>query len=149
MRSSRFFYLEQNPPTPHTVPVKKSTLWILTGVGVVVIAGGTWYAVAQSRTPGPLDGFAQCLKEKKVTFYGAFWCPHCQNQKKLFGKSAKYLPYVECSTADSQKQLPVCKDKKIEGYPTWEFADGSRESRELTLQDLAGRSGCTLPAGSG
>lgn len=95
--------------------------------------------------PGKLDGFAQCLKDKGATFYGAFWCPHCQNQKKLFGSSAKLLPYVECSTPSGQSQTQICKDKNIEGYPTWEFADASRESGELSLTRLAEKTGCTLP----
>ncbi len=99
-----------------------------------------WY-----RTPGRYDDFAACLKEKNAIFYGAFWCPHCRTQKSLFGKSAKRLPYVECSTADGRQQTAICKEKKIEGYPTWEFADGSRESGELPLRRLAEKTGCVLP----
>ncbi|MBI2120980.1 MAG: hypothetical protein HYT94_05150 [Parcubacteria group bacterium] len=95
--------------------------------------------------PGKLDAFAQCLTDKGVKFYGAFWCPHCQAQKKLFGSSEKLLPYVECSTPDAQSQTAVCKEKKIEGYPTWEFADGSRESGEVTLEQLSEKSSCPLP----
>lgn len=95
--------------------------------------------------PGKYDAFATCLKEKGATFYGAFWCPHCQSQKKLFGSSVKLLPYVECSTADASGQLQVCKDKKIDGYPTWEFADGSRLNGEIPLQQLADKTSCTLP----
>ncbi len=95
--------------------------------------------------PGKYDAFATCLKDKGATFYGAFWCPHCQATKKLFGSSAKLLPYVECSTADGTGQLQICKDKKIEGYPTWEFADGSRLTGETTLQQLADKTACVLP----
>jgi hypothetical protein len=118
-------------------------LWI--GIAALAVAAGIAYAVTSSREPGQLDGFAMCLKDKAVTFYGAFWCSHCQNQKRLFGKSAKLLPYVECSTPDGRGQLSACTEKKIEGYPTWEFADGSRESGEVTLERLAEKSGCTLP----
>jgi thiol-disulfide isomerase/thioredoxin len=95
--------------------------------------------------PGPYDAFSQCLKEKGAVFYGAFWCPHCQNQKKVFGKSAKFLPYVECSTPDGRGQIALCQQKKIDGYPTWEFADGSREIGEVSLQKLAEKTGCALP----
>ncbi len=116
--------------------------WIIGGGVLVVIIG---LLVAANTGPGKLDGFAQCLKKKGVTFYGAFWCPHCQNQKTLFGKSQKYLPYVECSTPDAKDQLPICKQKKVDGYPTWEFPDGSRESGEVALQTLADKSGCALP----
>jgi len=119
-------------------------LIILIIVGVLVVGGiGLWiYSASQ---PGKYDTFAQCLKDKGAVFYGAFWCPHCQNQKAMFGKSAKLLPYVECSTADGRSQLQICKDKNIEGYPTWEFADGSRESGEVSLSRLSEKTGCQLP----
>jgi len=36
----------------------------------------------------------------------------------------------------------------IEGYPTWEFPDGSRQSGEVPFSQLSERSGCPLPAGN-
>ena len=57
----------------------------------------------------------------------------------------KKLPYVECQTQD-QKQTKVCTDAKIEGYPTWIFADGSRLSGEIDLATLSKKTNCTLPA---
>ena len=118
---------------------------ILFFLGGIVITVGIYALALSESKPSPLDDFARCLKDKRATFYGAFWCPHCQNQKKLFGKSAKFLPYVECSTADGKGQLPACAEKKIEGYPTWEFADASRESGEVALDKLAEKTGCVLP----
>lgn len=109
---------------------------------VVLFVGGSFFL---SSRPGVYDGFAQCLKDKGVTFYGAFWCPHCQSQKALFGRSVSLLPYVECSTPDGKDQLQQCKDKQIQSYPTWEFADGSRVNGELTLQQLAEKTQCPLP----
>ncbi|MDO8594206.1 MAG: hypothetical protein Q7R93_01685 [bacterium] len=114
-------------------------------ITLAVIAGIVGFTYYQQTAPGKLDGFATCLKEKSATFYGAFWCPHCQAQKKLFGRSQKLLPYVECSTPNTKGQLQVCIDKKIEGYPTWEFADGSRESKEFSLEQLAEKTSCELP----
>lgn len=115
----------------------------------ILILGTIGAVLLQSNStpagPGKYDAFATCLKEKGATFYGAFWCPHCQSQKKLFGSSVKLLPYVECSTADASGQLQVCTDKKIDGYPTWEFADGSRLNGEIPLQQLADKTSCTLP----
>ena len=99
--------------------------------------------------PGKYDAFATCLKDKGTTFYGAFWCPHCQAQKKLFGISAKLLPYVECSTADGQHQTQICNDNKIESYPTWILSDGTRIPTEntagVTLETLAAKTSCELP----
>lgn len=121
--------------------MKKYTSWIVTGLSVLIIlAGMIWY----SSQPGKYDEFALCIKESGATFFGAYWCPHCQEQKALFGKSAKNLPYVECSTLNGQGQMEVCKQKNIEGYPTWEFKDGTRKSGKLSLEDLASFTGCPL-----
>jgi len=68
-----------------------------------------------------------------------------QSEKKLFGVSQKLLPYVECSTPDGQDQTQICKDKKIESYPTWIFADGTSLNGEITLQQLADKTSCVLP----
>lgn len=98
--------------------------------------------------PGNLDEFAQCLDESGAKFYGAFWCPHCQAQKRLFGRSVERLPYVECSTPDGNAQLQECIDAEVESYPTWEFSDGSRLTGERTLQELAAKTSCELPSDS-
>ncbi len=122
--------------------LRSKIILILLGLAAV---GGIALAVHYNNTPGTLDEFTRCLKEKGATFYGAFWCPHCQKEKAMFGKSARLLPYVECSTADGNGQLQVCQDKKISGYPTWEFTDGSRETGETSLQVLSEKTNCQLP----
>ena len=90
----------------------------------VLIIGAVIYSGNNSKIPGKLDDFATCLTDSGAKFYGAFWCPHCAEQKKLFGSSVKKLPYVECSTLDTNGQTPVCIDNQIESYPTWQFAKG-------------------------
>lgn len=125
---------------------------IKTKIIFIIIAGalllGAWFYfnLKSESVSSKLDGFAQCLKDKGAVFYGAFWCPHCQNQKKMFGTSQKYLPYVECSTPDGKIQLQICKDKNVSGYPTWDFADGERKTGEISLTDLSEKTGCPLPA---
>ncbi|MBI2612457.1 hypothetical protein HYW59_01430 [Candidatus Kaiserbacteria bacterium] len=116
--------------------------WI---VVVILIVAALGAALFLKTGPSNLDSFAQCLKDKGAIFYGAFWCPHCQNTKRMFGSSEKLLPYVECSTPDGKAQLQACIDKEIKSYPTWEFADGSRLTGERTLQELADKTGCALP----
>lgn len=120
-------------------------IYIFGGVIVVLLAlmgGWTFY---HSSLPGKLDGFAQCITEKGATFYGAFWCPHCQNQKKMFGNSMEYIKYVECSTPDGRGQLSVCTDLGVQSYPTWIFADGTKETGELSVEKLAEKTDCTIP----
>ena len=122
--------------------IKKILPWILV---IIVVVAGIWSVARYANKPGPLDGFATCLSNSGAKFYGAFWCPHCAAQKKLFGKSVSLLPYVECSTPDGKEQTDVCKEKGIEGYPTWIFADGSKLTGEIPLADLASKTSCTLP----
>ncbi len=113
---------------------------------VVIIVAGMGAAIFARTAPSKLDPFAQCLKDRGVVFYGAFWCPHCQATKKMFGSSARLLPYVECSTADGQGQTQICIDKKIENYPTWTFPNSTTTlTGEHTLQELSTASGCPLP----
>ena len=105
---------------------RKSKFIIFIIIVIVVIGGIGLYSGSK---PGKLDDFAKTLGQKGVKFYGAFWCSHCQAQKKEFGSSKKYLPYVECSSTDNtQKQ--VCLDAKIEGYPTWTFENGIKINSE-------------------
>lgn len=124
----------------------------LAGIGIVLvlvllaISYGTQSYTAS--LPGKYDGLAVCLEEKGAMFYGTFWCKYCQEQKKLFGNSAKLLPYTECSTPDGQGQLQVCKDLDIQGYPTWIFADGTRKNEVMTPASLATATGCSLDSTS-
>ncbi len=121
--------------------IKKIIPWT---IGVIVIGGFVSLLVVQAQKPGKYDNLAQCLNDKGAKFYGAFWCPHCQATKAMFGKSAKLLPYIECSTADGKSQLPICADKDIKGYPTWIFADESRLSGEQTIQALSEKTNCPI-----
>ncbi len=125
--------------TQQTIFFTVIIILVLGAVGTFIVRGSGSSATVN------YDAFATCLKDKGATFYGAFWCPHCQAQKKEFGSSAKLLPYVECSTADGGDQTQICKDKKIEGYPTWIFADGSQLTGEIKMEDLATKTSCVLP----
>ncbi len=116
---------------------------------VVVIIGGLILLRNTSSTESatktsPYDAFAECISNAGATFYGAYWCPHCQAQKKLFQNSKK-LPYVECSTPNGQGQTQQCIDAEITGYPTWVFKDGSREDGELSFEKLAEKTSCPMP----
>lgn len=110
------------------------------GVVIVLLLAAMWYGSHPKSAYGDLDGFAQCIASKGITMYGAYWCPHCQDQKKLFGDSFKYVPYVECT-----EETDKCLAANIEGYPTWIFPDGSKVAGLQSLEELASKSGCELP----
>lgn len=119
---------------------------ITIGAIVLLIAGGAMYLSSTGpKGPSELDGFAQCLKDNGATFYGAFWCPHCKDQKAMFGSAQSKLPYVECSTADGNSQTPECRAKGIQSYPTWVFSDGATSTGTLELALLSEKTGCVLP----
>ena len=117
---------------------------------VVLIVGLIFMRNHAGKTIAPenmtaIDTFNQCLGDAGAKMYGAYWCPHCQAQKKLLGNSKK-IPYVECSTPDQKGQTPICIEKKIQGYPTWIFADGSIGDGEQTLEELSKKTSCALPS---
>jgi thiol-disulfide isomerase/thioredoxin len=121
---------------------KNKVIWSILGLA---FAGLVVWLILTPGKPGKLDAFATCIKDSGATFYGAFWCPHCQATKALFGSSQKFLPYVECSTPDGQSQNETCNKAEVKSYPTWQFADGSRLVGEQTLAILAEKTQCQLP----
>ena len=112
-------------------------------LAVLVVAG---LLISQRVIPGKLDAFAAWLEDKGATYYGAYWCPNCEKQNRMFGNSKKHLPYVECAIRGVQsEQTAECKEAKIEAYPTWEFTGGERVTGVQQLDFLAEKTGCTLP----
>ena len=113
---------------------------------IIGIGAARHFRETMPATPNELDSLAQCIKDSGATFYGAFWCPHCQDQKSKFGSSAQYLPYHECSTPDGQSQLADCTDIGIKSYPTWILKDGTELDGVQTPEALAKATNCVLPA---
>lgn len=95
---------------------------------------------------GPAEiALAQHLADTGAIFYGAWWCPHCQEQKQLFGQqAAQIINYVECSLPDGQGQTQTCQEAEVTGYPTWEI-NGERFSGRQSLEDLAQLTGYEGP----
>lgn len=121
---------------------KSKLIWTILIIAIIVI--GITLIVNSITTPGKYDEFAQCLTDKGIKMYGAYWCPHCTAQKELFGKSWKYVNYIECSLPNRAGQTTECRDAGIQSYPTWEFVDSSRISGSLSLQQLNEKSDCEL-----
>ena len=119
--------------------------WLWLGVAVAVVAWAIYYFAFYRKPVSTLDSFAQCLTKKDVKMYGAWWCPHCAEQKEFFGYSFQYVNYVECSPPGQRTQNDACKAAGIKSYPTWQFAEGTRVQGELHLQALAEKTGCPLP----
>ena len=105
------------------------------------IAGEAGPPVTTVSSPDALT-LAQHLTDTGAKMYGAWWCPHCHDQKQLFGaEAAKQIPYIECAEDGQNPQPALCSSEpEVTGFPTWEingqFYPGSR-----SLEDLATASG--------
>lgn len=94
--------------------------------------------VSRKSSPQAIE-LANALKEKGITMYGAYWCPHCSRQKELFGAEAwSVMNYVECSPKGyGFKGQKMCQG--IDGYPTFKDKTGRivNVSGERPLEFLA------------
>jgi uncharacterized membrane protein/glutaredoxin len=101
-------------------------------------------AILRISTPAK-EALASHLTNTGVVLYAAYWCPHCHEQKELFGKKAvAKLTQVECAADGKNSQVALCESKKIEGFPSWEI-NGKIESGVKTLNQLADLSGYKGP----
>lgn len=117
---------------------------IVTGVLIVAAFAAVIYLGLRKRG-NRLDGFAKCVATKQVKMYGAYWCPHCAEQKEMFEASFQFVPYVECGVPGSREEAASCKDAGIKHFPTWQFADGERREGTQPLVALGTKTGCSLP----
>jgi hypothetical protein len=114
----------------------------------------------QEYTKEQVNSLATCLVDKGVLEYGAFWCPTCAKQAKLFGDSDSIIKqgvYVEC---DPRCDVPIndlpkackgqvgypaqCLNNDVDKYPNWQFPDGQKLVGAIELSVLAETAGCTL-----
>jgi len=105
-------------------------------------------APAVTTTSGPAQlALARHLREIGAKEYGAYWCPHCHDQKMLFGKEAGALiDYVECDPRGQNSRAQLCQAAaaNVKGFPTWEIK-GQFYSGTQSLEKLADVSGYTGP----
>ncbi len=132
---------ENNSPKQESKKSKKSLYYIL---GLIVAVGVIYLVFGPVFSSGNYDTFAQCLTDAGAKMYGAYWCPHCQDQKDLFGSSWNNINYIECSLPNRAGQTIECINDKITSYPTWEFANGDRIEGVLSFEELGELTGCPV-----
>lgn len=89
--------------------------------------------------PEPATPYQQALAghlaRTHAVMYGAYWCPHCQEQKAMFGAAAAALPYVECDPKGAGARPALCERAGVKVFPTWVIDDrvyeGTRSLEEL------------------
>ncbi len=84
---------------------------------------------------------AKYLNEQEIRLYNAYWCPHCHDQKEMFGReAASHLIAIECAADGKDSQTELCQSKGITGFPSWEI-NGEIISGVRSLNELADLSG--------
>ncbi len=114
-------------------------------LGGIVVLFALAYAAGWYHSNHRYDGFAKCLASKQAKMYGLYWCPHCIEQKEMFGKAFQYVPYVECAIKGSRELTPACKAAGIKLFPSWQFGATPPKEGVFPLQELSDKTGCSLP----
>ena len=133
----------KQPAQTAEAPKEKSNLLVYACVLILFAAA---YLAGRYYRSHKYDSFAQCLASKQAKMYGLYWCPHCAEQKAMFGASFRYVPYVECAIKGSPKELaPECKVAGATLFPSWQFGMDPPQAGVLSLQVLSQKTGCSLP----
>ena len=85
------------------------------------------YAMPAGGGTGFEGALARHLRETGAVMYGAHWCPHCADQKALFGDAAKDVPYVECAADAVNGRPDLCEKAGVKVFPTWVIGTERRE----------------------
>jgi hypothetical protein len=129
-----------------TVSVKSSTpATTVAGQPAATTAAATTTPVAETPvvTGAKETGLAKCLTAGGAKFFGAYWCPHCAEQKKLLGDTLSLITYVECDAKGTNPNPEACKAAGIQGYPTWKMAGKQDLTGSQSFTQLAAWSGCS------
>ncbi len=114
---------------------------------LVSVLGVTSLALLLSACGGPAEPgkhaeLAKCLTEKGVVMYGASWCPHCQNQKVMFGGDWQFVTYQECDANSPGGDRQKCLAAGVTSYPTWKVPGQEPLIGEQSFYTLAKASNC-------
>lgn len=115
--------------------------FLFLSIALLVVSAGCISGNVVGNSADKKGALAKCLTEKGAKMYGAYWCPHCQNQKNDFGDSFQYINYVECDAKGPNGNPTACELAGIQGYPTWVIG-GAKYSGEQDLSTLAKIAGC-------
>jgi hypothetical protein len=102
---------------------------------IISVAGFFIIRGRSDSTPNPKTALAQCLADKGATFYGAYWCPHCNNQKLAFGsRASKKLPYVECALFPSE--VSSTASRVLKEYKAGTYAGGYKQELDTLSKSI-------------
>jgi hypothetical protein len=126
---------------PEANPKSRDKLIWIGIAGVLILA----YVAFWYHNNHRYDGFAKCLASKQTKMYGLYWCPHCAEQKEMFGKAFQHVPYVECAIKGSHELTAECKAAGVKLFPSWQFGANPPSPGVFPMQELSDKTGCSLP----
>ncbi len=112
--------------------------------GIVILLAATYYGGWYYKNH-KYDAFAKCLAAKQTRMYGLYWCPHCIEQKEMFGAAFHNVPYVECAIKGSSEEVAQCTAAGVKLFPSWQFGAEPPKEGVLSLEALSEKTGCSLP----
>ena len=121
----------------------KTKKMLVYGVVLILLAGA--FAGGRYYRNHKYDSFAQCLATKQAKMYGLYWCPHCIEQKEMFGDAFHYVPYAECAIKGSSEITTECKIAGVKMFPSWQFGMDTPKEGVLSLEALSDKTGGSLP----
>src|SRR3989344_7065979 len=105
--------------------------WTYVVVLILIVGFYSYKNITGKVIQSQYDEFSKYMTEQGVVMYGTEWCPHCKNQKKLFGNSFQYINYTDCD-----KNRNECLIAGVTGYPTWKINNkaypGEQSIKRLT-----------------
>ena len=123
------------------------------GYGITDKAGKAMFYVS-TQSGDSETALAKHLKTSGAELYTSYTCPHCCEQKQLFGQQATVdLPNTECNPDGKNAQEDVCRNelskaseqtKQSAGFPTWKI-NGKYYFGVQNLDELAKLSGYQGP----
>ncbi len=123
------------------LPGRRATIGSLVAGGLAVamlvpFGAAFIFAMPSGTASGSEAALARHLRESGAIMYGAYWCPHCQEQKTLFGDAARDVPYVECDPNGVNARPDLCEKAGVKAFPTWVIG-GQRREGVQSLSALA------------
>jgi len=140
MSEERRKRVKRREELPQSAVSRERMIWI--GIVVVLVVG---YLAFWFYTNHRYDEFAKCLAARQAKMYGLYWCPHCAEQKEMFGKAFRYVPYVECAIKGSHELAPACSAAGVKLFPSWQFGTNQPIEGVFPMQELSDKTGCSLP----
>ena len=114
-----------------------------------ILYGSTQLTIVDDQAPADLAGFAQALDDAGVEFWSTRqFNTDAVSQRALFEDAQSFLPFME-ALDDAGEINAEATAKSVTAVNTWIFPDQTQATGVLSLEELATRSGVSIPGSTG